>query len=110
MVYDIESGIPASWYRKMYEQYPTELFPIRPSFVGHREPRVVMGKKSGLDSVAMWAENLGIELTEEETAEVLGQVKQRAHDLKRLLTEDEFREIARGAKASEAAEFHETSR
>jgi isopropylmalate/homocitrate/citramalate synthase len=110
MVYDIESGIPASWYKKMYEHYPTELFPIRPAFVGHREPRVVMGKKSGLDSVAIWAENLGLELTEEETAEVLSQVKQRAHDLKRLLTEDEFREIAQGAKAGQAAEFHETSR
>jgi isopropylmalate/homocitrate/citramalate synthase len=105
MVYDIESGIPASWYKKMYEQYPTELFPIRPGFVGHKEPRVVMGKKSGLDSVTIWAEEMGIELTEEETTEVLRQVKQRAHDLKRLLTEDEFREIARVAKTGMAS-FH----
>ena len=58
-----------------------------------------MGKKSGLDSVAIWAEKLGIELTEEETEEVLRQVKQRAYDLKRPLTEDEFREITQGARA-----------
>jgi len=53
-----------------------------------------------LDSVTIWAEKLGIKLTEEETGEVLGRVKQRSYDLKGLLTEDEFREIAQGAKAS----------
>jgi isopropylmalate/homocitrate/citramalate synthase len=99
MVYDIESGIPASWYRRLYGQYPTDLFPISPKFVGHREPRILMGKKSGLDSVAIWAEKLGIELTEEETEEVLRQVKQKAYDLKRPLTEDEFQEITQGAQA-----------
>ncbi len=103
MVNDIESGIPASWHKKLYEQYPTDLFPIRPRFVGHREPNILMGKKSGLDSVAIWAEKLGIELTEEETLEVLRQVKQRSYDLKRLLTEDEFQEITQGVKASSVA-------
>jgi len=100
MVNDIESGIPASWYKKLYRQYPTDLFPIRPKFVGHSEPNILMGKKSGLDSVTIWAEKLGIKLTEEETGEVLRRVKQRSYDLKGLLTEDEFREIAQGAKAS----------
>ena len=100
MVNDIESGIPASWYKKLYRQYPTDLFPIRPKFVGHSEPNILMGKKSGLDSVTIWAEKLGIKLTEEETGEVLRRVKQRSYDLKGLLTEDVFREIAQGAKAS----------
>jgi isopropylmalate/homocitrate/citramalate synthase len=62
-----------------------------------------MGKKSGLDSVAIWAEKLGIELTEEETLEVLRQVKQRSYDLKRLLTEGEFQEITQGVKANSVA-------
>jgi len=105
MVYDIESGIPASWYKRLYKQYPTDLFPVRPKFVGHREPHVLMGKKSGLDSVAIWAEKLGIELTEAETEEVLRQVKQRSYDLKRLLTEDEFCEITKGVKANSVASF-----
>jgi len=99
-VNDIESGIPASWYKRIYEQYPTELFPVRPKFVGHRAPRVVMGKKSGLDSVAIWADKLGIELTKEEIEGVLRQVKQRSYDLKRLLSEDEFQEIALAVKAN----------
>jgi len=98
-VNDIESGIVANWYKNSYEQYPTEISPILPQFVGHRATKVVMGKKSGLDSVAMWADKLGIKLTDVEIEAVLRQVKQRSYDLKRLLTEDEFREITREAKA-----------
>jgi hypothetical protein len=49
-----------------------------------------MGKKSGIDSIDVWSKKLGIELTEEEALAVLTQVKLRSHDLKRLLTEDEF--------------------
>jgi len=99
-VNDIESGIVASWYRNSYEQYPTGITPILPKVVGHRAPKVVMGKKSGLDSIAIWADRLGIELTKEEIEGVLRRVKQRSHDLKRLLSENEFREIALAVKAN----------
>ena len=47
----------------------------------------------------MWAEKLGIELTREDITQVLRQVKQRSYDLKRTLSEDEFREIALAVKA-----------
>ncbi|MBE9514153.1 MAG: pyruvate carboxyltransferase [Chloroflexi bacterium] len=97
-VYDIESGIVASWYRNSYEQHPTYISPILPQVVGHRAAEVVMGKKSGLDSVTIWADKLGIDLTEEETGETLHRVKQCALDLKRLLREDEFSEIALAVK------------
>jgi len=99
-VNDIESGIVASWYRNSYERYPTGITPILPKVVGHRAPKVVMGKKSGLDSIAVWADKLGIELTEEEVEGVLRQVKQQSYDLKRLLSENEFREIALAVKAN----------
>ncbi|MEA3253749.1 MAG: pyruvate carboxyltransferase, partial [Chloroflexota bacterium] len=95
---DIESGIVSSWYKNCFEEYPTAIAPILPAFVGHRPGRVVMGKKSGLESVVIWAEKLGIELNEEQVAEVLRQVKQRAIAVKRLLNEDEFKEIALGVK------------
>jgi len=97
-VNDTESGIVASWYKNSFAHYPTELFPVLPNFVGHRPPQILMGKKSGLDSVVIWAEKLGIELNKDETTAVLMQVKQRANDLKRSLTEDEFREIAGNCK------------
>jgi len=97
--YTIESGIPAGWYQNVYEEHPTTLFPVRPEFVGHGGPQIVMGKKSGIDSVGIWARRLDIELDEEETLAVLAQVKLRSHDLKRVLTEDEFKEIAEKVKA-----------
>ena len=98
MAYDIESGILTSWYRNTFEQYPTEIYPVHPDFVGHRPPKILMGKKSGVDNVALWSQKLGISLDDDETMEVLGQVKQRAHDLKRPLTEEEFKEIAQVVK------------
>ena len=57
-----------------------------------------MGKYSGMDNVALWAEKLGIKLDREEALEVLKRVKAQSHDLKRVLTEDEFRKIAESVK------------
>lgn len=99
MAYDIESGIVTSWFKNAWAQHPTEVFPIHPDFVGHRAPRILMGKKSGADNVILWAKKLGITLDKDEVMEVLNRVKQRSHDLKRVLTEDEFKEIIQGIKA-----------
>ncbi len=52
-----------------------------------------MGKKSGLDNIAIWAQKLGIELTEEQAMDVLMAVKLKSHDLKRVLNPDEFKAI-----------------
>ena len=97
--YTIESGIVTGWYKNVYEKEPTILFPVRPEFVGHESPKIVMGKKSGVESIAIWSEKLGIELDEEETMAVLMEVKVKSHDLKRVLTENEFQEIAEKVKA-----------
>jgi len=98
--YTIESGIVTGWYRNVFETNPTTVFPVHPDFVGHESPKIVMGKKSGLESIAIWSEKLGIELNEEETLAVLMEVKLKSHDLKRVLTEEEFREIAEKIKAA----------
>jgi len=99
MAYDIESGILTSWYRNTFEQYPTEIFPVHPNFVGHRLPQILMGKKSGVDNIALWSEKLGIRLDENKTQEVLNQVKLQSHDLKRTLNEAEFKKIIEKVKA-----------
>jgi isopropylmalate/homocitrate/citramalate synthase len=97
--YTIESGIVTSWYKNAFEKDPTIVFPVHPKFVGHEMPEIVMGKKSGVDNITLWSQKLGIELSEEEKMTVLNQVKLRSHDLKRTLTEDEFRKIAKQVKA-----------
>jgi isopropylmalate/homocitrate/citramalate synthase len=92
--YNIESGIVTGWYKNVFETNPTTVFPVRPDFVGHEVPRILMGKKSGLDNVAIWGKKLGIELNDEEAMDVLQEVKLKSHDLKRVLTEEEFMQIA----------------
>jgi isopropylmalate/homocitrate/citramalate synthase len=99
--YSIESGIVTGWFKNVFEENPTTVFPVHPDFVGHDSPKIVMGKKSGLDNIAVWSEKLGIQLDEEEALSALQEIKLRSHDLKRVLTEEEFREIAEGVKAKE---------
>jgi hypothetical protein len=42
------------------------------------------------------ARKLGLELSEEDALEVLSAVKLKSHDMKRVLSEGEFMEIAEG--------------
>jgi isopropylmalate/homocitrate/citramalate synthase len=97
--YTIESGIVTGWYKNAFEKNPTTVFPVNPNFVGHEAPKIAMGKKSGVDNITIWSQRLGIELSEDERMAVLQKVKVRSHDLKRLLTENEFRKIAKEVKA-----------
>jgi len=97
--YDVESGTVHTWHRNSHKVYPTETVPIDPALVGHRGPRYVMGKKSGIDSIAIWAEQLEVSLDKNQDAEVLRRVKLYSYDVKRQLTEDEFKRIAADVKA-----------
>ncbi|MBW1787568.1 MAG: hypothetical protein JRK53_13240 [Deltaproteobacteria bacterium] len=92
--FTIESGIVTGWYRNVFEDNPTTLYPVHPGFVGREDPKILMGKKSGIDNIWVWGEKLGIELSEDEALAVLKEVKLKSHDLKRVLTESEFMEIA----------------
>lgn len=94
-LYQIESGIIASWWRNCGEKYATEVFPVRPEFIGQAPAKVVLGKGSGIDSIKMWLEQFGVEASEEEATKMTAEVKQLSLKHKRLLTEDEFRSIVR---------------
>jgi len=92
-LFNVESGIIASWVKNVGSEFLTEAFPYRPELVGQPAPRIVLGKGSGLDSVAVWLDRLGITATSEEIAAVLGEVKARSLETKGLLDEDEFAAI-----------------
>lgn len=93
--YSIESGIVTSWYKNAFEKDPTIVFPVNPRFVGHELPEIVMGKKSGVDNIVIWAEKLGIEIPEAERMNVLNEVKLTSHDKKRPLSDQEFSEVVK---------------
>jgi isopropylmalate/homocitrate/citramalate synthase len=96
--YTIESGIVTGWFRNAYKAHPTTLYPVRPQFVGRGDPQIAMGKKSGVDNIWVWAEKLGISISQDEAMELVQVVKLKSHDLKRVLTENEFAELAEAIK------------
>jgi len=91
---DIESGIIAGWYRNCKDE-PTMLAPYDPALVGGKPLDVVLGKNSGVDSVLVWAERIGVELTEQQAQEIVQAVKARAYEKHGLLDLDDFKAIVR---------------
>jgi len=102
-LYQIQSGIIASWWRNCGEKFATEVFPFRWNLVGQPPAKVVMGKGSGIDSVYLWLEQIGMQVSEQDALKILAAVKSRALQTKKLLTEAEFREIARSVVPRSAA-------
>jgi isopropylmalate/homocitrate/citramalate synthase len=92
-LYQIESGIVTSWLRNVGHEHVTEVFPIHWDLVGQKPGGSALGKGSGLDSVKIWAEQIDVELSDDEAMEVLLGVKQFALEKKRLLNPEDFQRI-----------------
>jgi isopropylmalate/homocitrate/citramalate synthase len=91
-----ESGAVASQFHD-----PPAIEPFSAELVG-AERRLVLGKKSGLDSIRIRAEELGIDVPEEERAAVLAEVKRLGAEKHELVTDDELRAIAERVHAGSA--------
>ncbi|MBK5267613.1 MAG: pyruvate carboxyltransferase [Acidimicrobiia bacterium] len=95
MLYNVESGIIATWVKNVVDEL-TEPFPFRPELVGQAPPEIVLGKGSGLDSVAIWLGKNGIYDADTKDIEViLAEVKEKSLEKKGLLDNDEFLDIVR---------------
>lgn len=85
-----ESGAVASQFHDppSIEPYSSELVAT--------ERGIVLGKKSGLDSIRIKAEELGLDLPEERRGELLAKVKALGTEKRGLVTDEEFRRLADG--------------
>lgn len=92
-LFQVESGIIANWFKNCGLEHQTELFPFRPEFVGQPNADVVMGKGSGIDSVRIWLDKINVKASDEESMEILKQVKAMGNKTKKLLTLDQFKDI-----------------
>jgi isopropylmalate/homocitrate/citramalate synthase len=83
-----ESGAVASQFHdpEAIEPYSSELVSADRS--------IVLGKKSGIDSIRIKADELGLDLPEERRADVLAAVKKLGTEKRGLVTDDEFRRLA----------------
>jgi isopropylmalate/homocitrate/citramalate synthase len=89
-LFHVESGIIASWVNNVGQEHLTEAFPYRPELVGQSPPKIVLGKGSGLDSIAIWLDRYGVTASLEEVTEILMNVKEASLAKRNLLDEDEF--------------------
>ena len=95
-LFHVESGIPVAWYRRTGEEDMLEVFPFRPGLVGQPDPRILLGKGSGMDSIAFGLERVGLPWSDtEELRVILADVKAASLAKKRMLSDDEFSAIAR---------------
>jgi isopropylmalate/homocitrate/citramalate synthase len=85
-----ESGAVASQFHD-----PPAIEPYSSDVVGAQRA-VVLGKKSGIDSIRIKAQELGLDLSEDEQRELLGRVKELGTRKRDVLTDEEFLELARG--------------
>jgi isopropylmalate/homocitrate/citramalate synthase len=83
-----ESGAVAAQFHD-----PPAIEPYASELVG-AERGIVLGKKSGLDSIRIAVERLGLEVTEDRLPELLADVKQLGTEKRRLVTDDEFVALA----------------
>ena len=79
-----ESGAVASQFH-----IPEAIEPFSAALVGARR-QIVLGKKSGLDSIVLKAKDLGLDVPESQRPAVLAAVKKKSIGEHRLLTDAEF--------------------
>jgi isopropylmalate/homocitrate/citramalate synthase len=82
-----ESGAVASQFHD-----PPSIEPYSSQLV-NAQRGIVLGKKSGLDSIRIKVEELGLDVPEERYADLLAKVKARGTEKRGLVTDDEFREL-----------------
>ena len=83
-----ESGAVASQFHD-----PQAIEPYSSDTVGAQRG-IVLGKKSGIDSIRIKAEELGLDLDEDAQRELLAKVKELGTQKRDIVTDEEFRRLA----------------
>lgn len=93
-IFNTESGIITGWWSRLEPaNMPLEIFPFLPRLVGHDQIGILLGKKSGRDSIYYMAKKMGLTISESAVDEILQKVKITAEANKRVLTKIEFLQI-----------------
>jgi isopropylmalate/homocitrate/citramalate synthase len=91
-----ESGAVASQFH-----IPEAIEPYSSELVG-ADRRIVLGKKSGLDSIDLKAKELGVVIAQEQRGPILAAVKKRAIAKRGLISDEEFLQIVKESASAPA--------
>jgi len=92
--FKIESGIVVSWWLRLKEiNMPLVMYPYTWNLVGQKGVEIILGKKSGRDSIMNELKSLGLILSEEEVDKILEQVKEESVKRKSPITPSVLKEI-----------------
>jgi isopropylmalate/homocitrate/citramalate synthase len=88
---------------------PPAIEPYSSELVG-AERGIVLGKRSGVDSIRIKAEELGLDVPEERRRDLLAEVKALAAEKRDLVSDEEFRELVLGSQRSGDSPALDTAR
>lgn len=77
-----------------WKEFPFTAEPYLPELVGQKAS-LLLGKKSGKDSIWLKLKEMGLAASEEETGEILKRVKERAQKTKEPIGDEEFEAIVK---------------
>jgi isopropylmalate/homocitrate/citramalate synthase len=100
-LFEVESGIIATWVRNVRDDNLTECVPYDPRIVGQDPPRIVLGKGSGVDNIQEFLEKIDRKATDDEKLELLSAVKSASLQKRTILDIDEFSAIVDDVLGSE---------
>jgi isopropylmalate/homocitrate/citramalate synthase len=101
-LFEVESGIIATWVRNVRDENLTECVPYDPRIVGQEPPRIVLGKGSGVDNIQEFLEKIGRKASDDEKLELLSAVKSASLKKRTILDVDEFTTIVDDVLGSES--------
>jgi len=90
-LFTTESGIIAGWWTRLEKlRMPLEMFPFTPEMVGHDPVKIILGKKSGRDSIMYKAKALNLKVDEKQIDQILMKIKEEAISKKKTISDEEF--------------------
>jgi len=92
----VESGIIAGWWSRAKELgKPLIMYPYTSDSVGQKGVQIVIGKKSGRDSIIYKLKELGLHASEDQIDAILKEVKAESFERKSELNDNVFMEIVK---------------
>lgn len=90
----VESGIVAGWWMNLEKaNKPLVMFPYHWNLVGQKNVEIVLGKKSGRDSIIRKLKELGLDPSTFDIDKILEQVKEESIKRKSPISDEAFRQI-----------------